>query len=107
MTEPRALVGNAADRQQVEEAGRKEKRVRAREGDDLNVLLDQSAFLRFAWRLLDRASTLASIVGATPEMTYYNAGKQDYGHWLIEEFEKARQGAYLEIISNHKKEMAT
>lgn len=104
MSAPRALVANAADKQQVEEAGKKEKRGRLHDNDDLNSLLDQPAFLRVAWRLLDEASTLSSIIGSTPEMTYYNAGKQDYGHWLIKEFETARPGAYMDIIAAHKKE---
>lgn len=106
MTEPRALVANAADRQQVEEAGKKEKRRAVHQGDDINSLMDQPAFLRVAWRLLDEASVNSSIVGSTPEMTYYNAGKQDYGHWLIKELETARPGAYMEIIAAHKKEIA-
>jgi hypothetical protein len=96
-TAPWALTGNAADREQVEKGD-------LRESDDLAALLELASFKRWAWRLLAHASVNSSIVSHSPEMTYYNAGKQDFGHWLLDEFEKSRPGAYLEIIKAHAQE---
>lgn len=107
MTEPSApwaLTGNASDREQVEAAAKKEKRRDIREAGDLAALLEMASFQRWAWRLLDRASVNSSVIAQNPEMTYYNAGKQDFGHWLLDEFEKARPGSYLEIIKAHAME---
>jgi hypothetical protein len=103
-TAPWALTGNAADREQVEKAEKKEKRRDIREAGDLSALLEMATFQRWAWRLLEKASVNSSVISHSPEMTYYNAGKQDFGHWLMDEFEKARPGSYLEIIKAHAQE---
>lgn len=106
MTQPTdwALVGNASDPEQVKRADEKVKRRDLREEDDLAGLLELAAFKRWAWRELDMLSANASVIGSSPEMTYYKAGQQDHAHRLIQEFEKAKAGSYLEIIKAHSTE---
>src|SRR5437762_11871866 len=104
MTAPWAMVGNAADPEQVKDAEKKEKRRDLRESDDLAALLELASFKRWAWRELDMLSMNSSVIGPSPEMTYYQAGKQDHAHRLIDEFDTARPGSYLEIIKAHAME---
>lgn len=91
----RALVGNAADPEQVERAGEIELD-RAEQGDiDLVTVLSTVNGRRFYWGLLGDCGIHASVVGAHVEGTYYNAGRQDLGHKLLARVLEADPALYL------------
>lgn len=102
-----ALTGNAGDADQVKEAGESELRGRQREIAELQDLLSLASFQRFYWRALDRASVFTSVVASTPEMTYHNAGQQDFGHWLLAELDAAKPEALIEMMKRAKAEKPT
>ena len=103
MTEP-ALVANTVDPEQVENAKRKEKRGAERDLDDVRWVLSDPRGRRFYWRLMGHCSTFKSIIGTDAHMTYANAGRQDVGHFLLEQIELARPEALLEMQLAERKE---
>lgn len=106
MNGERALVGNASDPEQVREAGAKELKGRDREIEELHMLFGQREFRRFYWRMLERSSAFASVFSESPSRTAYNAGQQDFGHWLFEEIKVSKPEALLEMMVEAQKENA-
>ena len=89
MLEKEPLVKNADNRTQVKKAERKE-RVRERtESDDLRNMMNSTAGSDVLWRILERCGAFRSVYNENPHSIYYNAGRQDLGHWLMEEMTTA------------------
>lgn len=103
----RALVANAADREQVREAGNKERRARMREMDDVKAILDLPQGRRFMWRLLEHCSVHASVFAGNDAMTNHLSGKQDVGHFVLGEIVEARPQAYVDMMLENQKEKET
>ena len=99
-----ALVGNAADPEQVEKAGHKVSRARNRELDDLRVLLDLPQGRRTIWRLLEHCRAFNSVMGANDSLTNYNAGQQDVGHFLFAEINQAKPDALVQMMLEARKD---
>lgn len=92
-----ALVGNAADKSQVADAKRKEKLRRERELDDLRAVLALPEGRRLAWRILAHCNAFASIYDDGPRIRY-NAGRQDVGHFLLDEINDAEPEALFTMM---------
>lgn len=101
MTEPRAMVRNASDRKQVEEAKKKEKLRKTQEREDLRTVLALPAGRRFLWRLLEHCKVFGSVWHASA-LIHYNSGIQDVGHFLMEEIEEADRAAFLLMINERQ-----
>lgn len=84
-----ALVQNAADRKEVKNAGRAEKRKRDQEIDDLKHLLLDPVFRRFAWRLMAQCAYGETPSRARGDETHQVIGKQDIARWFISEIGEA------------------
>jgi len=93
----KAYVGNAADRKQVGEAKRKEKDRRKQEREDLQALLALPEGRRFLWRLLTECKVFGSIWEGSAKI-HYNAGQQDFGHFLLAEIGEADEDALCHVI---------
>ena len=95
MTDARvAQVLNAADRDQVRRAGRKDRDRAARVATDAAAVLASTHGRRFCWDLLERAGVYRSIWDPTARI-HYNAGRQDFGHELMALLVSAQPDLYL------------
>lgn len=97
MTQPQSMVANAADRKQVEHAGRKERRVRQRELDDLRALLKFEEGRRFLWRLLGWSGYLENPTHTRGDQTHQNIGRGDCGRFLLSEIMQADESKFLQM----------
>lgn len=88
----RAMVGNAADREQIRRADRKARTRREQERRDLAGVLKTEPGRRVMWRFLRHCRVLQSIWEPSAKI-HYNAGMQDVGHWLMAEIEQAEPEA--------------
>lgn len=102
-----ALVDNAASAQQVRKARTKEKQQRERDLADLRALLALPAGRRTLWRFLEHCRTFGTVMDSTDALTNYNAGRQDVGHYLLDEITQARTEALVEMMTEAHKEKQT
>ena len=101
--EKKALVGNAADEEQVKEAKKKEKRGRERDLEDLGVVLSGPAGRRFVWRYLGACGVFkTSMTGDS--YTYFNEGRRDVGLQLLADVMEADPNAYLLMTKEAKQD---
>lgn len=101
----RALVGNAADQEQVRDARRKEDSLRRQQLADIERLLETDHGRRFLWRILEQTSVHGTVMHpGDPHMTSYRAGQQDIGHWLMQEMTEASPDSYPELVAEHARE---
>ena len=99
MQEP--LVQNAADRPQVQRAKRRVQDARFGELSDLRAVLAQPEGRRVLWRLLEHCSVFESIWDPSVRI-HVNAGRQDVGHWLMAEIERADDEALFRLMVEAK-----
>ncbi len=93
----RPLVKNAADPRQVAHAERKERRREERVRVAIRNVLAMPAGRLLLWELLGRAGVYQSVFDASGSRTFYNAGRQDFGHELLALLVDADQEGYLEM----------
>jgi hypothetical protein len=93
----RALVGNAADEEQVKEAKGKEKRREEREQDDMIAVTSIPQGRRLLWRLLSECGVFRSSMTGD-NYTYFNEGRRDVGVRLLSEITQANPEAYLQMM---------
>lgn len=103
MAEDRALVKNAADEQQVKEAGKRQMSVRDRELSDVAVVMSTPQGRRFMWRLMGHCKTYQSIWESSAKI-HYNAGQQDIGHFLMSEILSSSEDTYQLMVKESNKE---
>lgn len=89
------MVGNAADAEQVEHAGKSEQAARKQELDDLRLVMGDPAGRRVLWRLIGEAGTFASAFHRDPIQMAYYTGRQDLGHFLVGELGEASAKDWL------------
>lgn len=91
----RALVKNAADEEQVRDAGQAEKLRDIQQSQDLVRILALPEGRRILWRVLSqshcfRQSTPNGLDGENlSEKTFFNEGKRSIGNWLWTEIQAA------------------
>lgn len=91
----RVSVRNAADREQVKHAAREQKDREDRFLDNLRTVLALREGRELIWELLTQSSIYESVVDRQPEMTYYHAGRQDFGHRLLSNTLRADGDLYV------------
>ncbi len=101
MTEPKPLIQNAANEEQVKHAKAREKTGREREINDIRQLLQSPHGRRFIWRLLDHCSVFRSIWHPSAQI-HCNAGRQDVGHFIMAEVTAANEDAFLQMMKEAK-----
>ncbi len=104
MPEPRALVANAGDEQQVARATRKEKITRAQQLADLQAVLALPAGRRLLWRVLGHCHVFASVYDDVVPRMAHQSGRQDVGHFLMHEIEAAQPDAFLTMMQEHARQ---
>lgn len=95
MPEPRALVRNAADKEQVKQAKETEQFIAERDQNDLRLVLSSKEGRRMLWRFLSTCGVFQSIYDGHGGRMSFNAGRHDLGLWLMGQIIAADQSAYL------------
>lgn len=104
MADKTALVGNAADPEQVKRAGRKTRDARDGELADLRAVLATESGRRVLWRLLEHCQVFTSIYAEGAQI-YANAGRQDVGHFVIAAIEAADpEGVFKLMVEARRRE---
>lgn len=95
MTEPRAKVRNATDKEQLRRAKRSDRIAQRQREADLSVVMASAQCRRFVWWLLGEAGIHRSVLNQGPDMALYWAGQQDFSHKLLERLTKEQPDNYL------------
>ena len=90
----KSLVKNAADEQQVKEAGAKQRFTRETEINDLKAVMGTPAGRRIFWKILSHCGVYETVMSSDSNLTSYNAGKQDVGHFVQAELNDACPDEY-------------
>jgi hypothetical protein len=90
----KTLVGNAADRAQITLAERVEAKRDERLLACLQVLLAQAEGRLVLWELLADTGMFRSIWDPSAKI-HYNAGRQDFGHYLYDLYTQAAPDLYV------------
>lgn len=91
-------IDNAADPKQVTEAKHKERRKREAEGEDLRKVLATLEGRKVMWRLLEHCGVFETVWHASA-LIHYNAGRQDVGHYVMQEIIKAEPKAFAQMMN--------
>lgn len=98
-----ARVANAANRDQVRRANRKDKDDRRRELEILRAVLDSDAGEQLLWRLLQHGGMFESVFSTDPLTMAFQAGSQNESRWLASEIEQADPEALFRMMRNARK----
>jgi len=103
---PKALVGNAADEEQVIKASEKEQHRRRLELEDLSWVLSDRRGRRVIWRLMERFGAFGAVWDSNASAMGRKAAWQECGQYIKDEVMEARSEAFLQMLQEHSKENA-
>lgn len=69
---------------------------------DIKIVLSEESGRRFVWRLLEHARVFESIYEMNAKI-HYNAGMQDFGHFIMAEIVEADPNRLIEMMIESKK----
>jgi hypothetical protein len=98
MVEPRALVKNASDEEQVKEARLHVRHKREVELDDLKAIVSMPEGRRFISRLLTKFKIAGRVWTPSAEI-HRNAGIQEAGQFILGEVIQADRGLAAQLLS--------
>lgn len=90
------LVKNAADAEQVKEAGIKEKFGRKQELNDVYNILAIPSGRRWVWRVLSDCGVFKSSFTGN-STTFFNEGRRDIGLRILADVMEANPDAYVQM----------
>ncbi len=90
------LVRNAADAEQVKEAGVKEKFGRKQELNDVYNILAIPSGRRWVWRVLSDCGVFKSSFTGN-STTFFNEGRRDIGLRILADVMEANPDAYVQM----------
>ena len=97
----RAYTKNAADEDQVKDAGNKAKRGREREIDDVRYVLNSVQGRRFMWRYLSLCNLWeTSFTGNST--TFFKEGERNIGLRLMSDINDSSPEAYLAMVKENR-----
>jgi hypothetical protein len=95
-------MSNAANPKDVKKSEEKEKSKRERELLDLITILQLQEGRRLLWRLMSETGVFKSVWEPSAKI-HYNAGQQDFGHFIMAEIVAADQDKLFLMMSEAKK----
>lgn len=98
----KALVGNAADREQVKRAGEREQSRKQMEVNDVAFVLSSRQGRRFIWRELAECGVFRSSFHSSGSVVYFNEGRRDVGLKLLADVMEADPLAYQTMANEAK-----
>jgi hypothetical protein len=97
------LVKNAADREQVKEAGSKKQLQKKQKQADLKFVLETAQGKRFLWGLLKKCGIFETSYDSNPHTVYFKEGRRNLGLELIAEINDASPEALEAMMTESKK----
>lgn len=95
MAEKKALVGNAADPEQVKRAGEKQQSLRDKELNDLRVVLSTDAGRRFLWRVIGICAPMKNSFHQESHVMAFNVGMAEVGRIVLDDAMEASLEQFL------------
>jgi hypothetical protein len=95
-------MDNASTPKQVKKQVSREERLRRRQMDDIAAVLSSIHGRRLLWRLLTECGVFKSVHHQSGSQVYYNAGKQDVGHFLMAEVIETDPKKFMEMQTEAK-----
>lgn len=92
---------NIANESEVKKKNEELKNKRTIQQLELKKLLEQKPVRDFLWRLLEETKTFHSIWEQSARI-HYNAGKQDFGHFLMGEIIEANEDSFFQMMRENK-----
>lgn len=102
MAEKEALVKNAGDPEQVENAKKSQGFKRDDELNDIRMVLNTQAGRRFVWRILEKCGVHRSIWSQSA-LIHYNSGQQDLGHYIESEIVEADENLLFLMMTENRR----
>jgi len=96
------LVRNAADKEQVKGAKRKEKSRRENEVVDTQYILSSFNGRRFLWRYLELCGVFKTSFSPESSQAAFNEGQRNVGLRLLSDINEANPDAYLQMMKESK-----
>jgi hypothetical protein len=93
----KALVGNAADPQQVKDAALKERLNLRDEAKDLRDILEMPQGRRFIWKLLEKTRVFSAGF-LEPNLLTFREGERNVGVFLLGEIQKANPDSLIQMM---------
>lgn len=106
MSENKALVKNASDKEQVKKAEKQEKFDRNSELKDLQSVLSTPQGRRVLWRVMEKCKAFGSCYDRSGSQAYYNIGRQDLGHFIMSEIVEAGEDFLFTMMTENKNRIA-
>jgi len=100
------FVGNAADKKQVKEAGRKERSKRWRELEDLRFVMSSPEGRRFVWRMINEICHYDQLsFQHSGSMTSFAEGERNIGRILKGDVHEAAFEEYQQMEKEYFKDI--
>lgn len=100
----KALVGNAADPEQVAKATKKGALARIQQMNDLRQVMSTRSGRRVLWGLLAECGVFRTSFHTNGSIVYFNEGMRQIGLKLLADLNEADEAAYALMASEGKKE---
>lgn len=98
----RALVQNAADPKQVEQAKAHERTQEQQKQYDWHAVMESPSGRRVLADVLDHCGTYQTPLGDTSGRTHFLVGRQDVGHFIVSQIGEAGADDYLLTLSRER-----
>ena len=99
------LVTDAASREQVREAEKKQHLRLTQKQKDLAEVLSTPAGRRVMWMYLQRAGVFETVWENSAKI-HYNAGQQDFGHSIMADIVEAGEQFFFTMMTENRKDKA-
>lgn len=77
---------------------------RERELDDIKMVLASPQGRRFVYRLVAECRPFSSVMDQSTARVHYNAGKQDFGHFILSEVAQAQPDAFVQLVQEAQRD---
>lgn len=102
MADKEALVGNAADKQQVSKGKQKEKIQRTMQLNEVRSIMATKEGRSFFHRYLVKAGVFEQSFTGDNNWTNFNEGKRSIGNMLLAEITEASPEHYLKMMQENR-----
>lgn len=96
------LVKNAADPEQVRQAGEKEKRNKEKAEDDVYTILSTPQGRRFFYRMIKECGVYSTSFDSNPHRMAFLEGQRNVGLSLLAQMNESRPEAYALMMKENK-----
>jgi hypothetical protein len=97
-------VSSITDPEMIKKAEQKDRDERKQELNDLRTVLGTISGRRLMWRILIKCNTFATIFNKDISLMSYLAGKQDLGHFLMQEISESDNNLMLKLMRENQGE---